>query len=148
MDENAGGTLYKRNKKNKAAWAGAVLVAASAAIFFRVKCVSAKARLRQQPVSFARSVPPSRGFCATGNAVSHDTKRKDRHTRKSRYHGLCPCQGVPAAGLEPARCRHQWILSPPRLPFRQAGAAQSANVILSEINEKSKCFSIFSSETF
>ena len=23
MDENAGGTLYKRNKKNKAAWAGA-----------------------------------------------------------------------------------------------------------------------------
>lgn len=34
----------------------------------------------------------------------------------------CPCQGVPAAGLEPARYRYQWILSPPRLPFRQAGS--------------------------
>ncbi len=24
---------------------------------------------------------------------------------------------VPVAGLEPARCRQQWILSPPRLPI-------------------------------
>lgn len=33
----------------------------------------------------------------------------------------CPCQGVPVAGLEPARRFHQWILSPSRLPFRQTG---------------------------
>ena len=28
---------------------------------------------------------------------------------------------VPVAGLEPARCRQQWILSPPRLPFQHTG---------------------------
>ncbi len=50
-------------------------------------------------------------------------KRKNRsNTERIRYlNGSCPCQGVPAAGLEPARYRYQWILSPPRLPFRQAG---------------------------
>ena len=40
---------------------------------------------------------------------------------------------MPAAGLEPARCRHQWILSPPRLPFRQAGLLNN------------KCYSIIDS---
>lgn len=28
---------------------------------------------------------------------------------------------MPAAGLEPALCRHKQILSLPRLPFRHAG---------------------------
>lgn len=30
---------------------------------------------------------------------------------------------VPGAGLEPARDFSQWILSPPRLPFRHPGTA-------------------------
>ena len=28
---------------------------------------------------------------------------------------------VPVVGLEPTRCRHQRILSPPRLPFQHTG---------------------------
>ena len=28
---------------------------------------------------------------------------------------------VPVAGLEPARCRQRWILSPLRLPFHHTG---------------------------
>ena len=31
---------------------------------------------------------------------------------------------VPAAGLEPALCRQNWILSPTRLPFHHAGEEQ------------------------
>jgi hypothetical protein len=31
---------------------------------------------------------------------------------------------VPKEGLEPSRCCHQRILSPPRLPFRHFGPAE------------------------
>ena len=51
-------------------------------------------------------------------------------------------QGVsnlPAAGLEPARCCHQWILSPPRLPFRQAGCL-STLFILPKLETDCNCF--------
>ena len=52
-----------------------------------------------------------------------------------------PAKGVvPAAGLEPARCCHQWILSPPRLPFRQAGVTITALIILSQDFPFGKCF--------
>ena len=46
---------------------------------------------------------------------------------------------LPAAGLEPARCCHQWILSPPRLPFRQAGCL-STLFILPKLETDCNCF--------
>ena len=45
-----------------------------------------------------------------------------------------PCQGVPAAGLEPARYCYQWILSPPRLPFRHAGVFPTTLLILTQFS--------------
>ena len=35
---------------------------------------------------------------------------------------------VPKAGLEPARCRHQRILSPSRLPFHHFGAPAEISI--------------------
>ena len=46
---------------------------------------------------------------------------------------------LPAAGLEPARCCHQWILSPPRLPFRQAGCL-STLLYLTKIGDRFALF--------
>ena len=37
--------------------------------------------------------------------------------RKKGWHLFCQPFMVPVAGLEPARCRHRWILSPLRLPI-------------------------------
>lgn len=57
------------------------------------------------------------------NQDNQNTEKKNRQNIEifRSFNGFCPCQGVPAAGLEPARYCYQWILSPPRLPFRQAG---------------------------
>ena len=62
------------------------------------------------------------GAIHTPNRRSHETTKKNRQIlNPTEDLATRPCQGVPAAGLEPARYRYQWILSPPRLPFRQAG---------------------------
>ncbi len=39
------------------------------------------------------------------------------------------CYLVPVAGLEPARCRQRWILSPLRLPFHHTGRCACAAFI-------------------
>ena len=62
---------------------------------------------------------------------------KERNKGKIQYfQGL---SNLPAAGLEPARCCHQWILSPPRLPFRQAGCL-STLFILPKLETDCNCF--------
>lgn len=49
-------------------------------------------------------------------------KKKLQKQHKMLFSELIPAKGVvPAVGLEPTRCRHQRILSPPRLPFRHTG---------------------------
>ena len=37
---------------------------------------------------------------------------------------------VPVAGLEPARGRPQWILSPSRLPFHHTGKKRTGGIIV------------------
>lgn len=82
---------------------------------------------------------------AIGSSYSADSiflKRKGLKTRFDiRFPAQFPAKGVmPAAGLEPARCCHQWILSPPRLPFRQAGVTITVLIILSQDFPFGKCF--------
>ena len=59
-----------------------------------------------------------------GRRQSEDHQQLIQKKKKMRVYQKTPSKILlPAAGLEPARCRHQWILSPPRLPFRQAGVS-------------------------
>ena len=94
--------------------------------------------------------PQSRWFPVSGIIIFRNTKNSNAfnwlkpESKKpqiswyyQKIHGLC---FVPAAGLEPARCCHQWILSPPRLPFRQAGVTITALIILSQDFPFGKCF--------
>ena len=48
---------------------------------------------------------------------------------------------VPVAGLEPARCRHRWILSPLRLPIPSHRHLVYRYDIIRQNAEKSKHFS-------
>ena len=67
--------------------------------------------------------------------IKGNQKKKTADTRKTRnFQRFRPCQGVPAAGLEPARYCYQWILSPPRLPFRQAGVFPTTLLILTQFS--------------
>lgn len=57
------------------------------------------------------------------DSIPYDVGAKEKvpRTMKSSISELRPAKVVPAVGLEPTRCHHQRILSPPRLPFRHAG---------------------------
>lgn len=57
------------------------------------------------------------------DSIPYDVGAKEKvpRTMKSSISELRPAKVVPTVGLEPTRCRHQRILSPPRLPFRHAG---------------------------
>ena len=47
---------------------------------------------------------------------------------------------MPVAGLEPARCRHRWILSPLRLPIPSHRQIYGAKVIIQQLFSKIKYY--------
>ena len=68
----------------------------------------------------SRAVEPSETFCGKEGQWSERALIFAKKKRSKRYK-TCP-EVVPEAGVEPARYRYHWILSPARLPipsFRQ-----------------------------
>ena len=53
------------------------------------------------------------------NAPAFGSTPESNNNEKEEQDSCEPCSSflVPVAGVEPARCHHQWILSPPRLPI-------------------------------
>ena len=72
-------------------------------------------KMRSLPLVFTKSQPSEAVVIWKGGArkCADDVLFTKRTSEQS---GLCS-DVVPAAGLEPARHRWQWILSPPRLPI-------------------------------
>ncbi len=68
---------------------------------------------------------------------------KTRHAPKS-YIKLNEWCMVPEEGFEPTRPFGQWILSPPRIPFRHSGFEEAARRRLNKSSPNRRILSLFS----
>jgi hypothetical protein len=92
------------------------------------ECAEAIARvlLFSLPFSSTAACDPAGRQLATGDRLQRLRRQAAKRGSSGRVRRTEVMNGVPGAGLEPARPFGQWILSPSRMPFRHPGSAGAA----------------------